>query len=107
VTTFTPATVRISIPDEEEVSFTLTPKGVANNAMTSSTNSSRRRRRPTKRVAPVATAKVTRKSQISKKRVLNGYQNQLVVSPAILISNPFSALYVVAKNSVTSQLRQA
>jgi hypothetical protein len=39
VATFTPATVRISIPDEEEDSIALTLKGISNNVMTSPTNS--------------------------------------------------------------------
>jgi hypothetical protein len=35
VTTFTLAIVRISVPDEEEVSIALTPKGISNNIMAS------------------------------------------------------------------------
>jgi hypothetical protein len=54
--TFTPATVRISIPDEEEASITLTPKGISNNVMTSPTNSPRRRRRPSKKAASATVA---------------------------------------------------
>jgi hypothetical protein len=46
VATFTPATVRISIPDEEEASITLTPKGISNNVMASPASSLKRRRRP-------------------------------------------------------------
>jgi hypothetical protein len=99
VVTFTPTTVQISIPNEEEVSFTITPKGVSNNVMISPTNSSRRRRRPAKREAPVVTTKVARKSQISRKRALDEYQNQLVARPAIPVSNLFSTLRIVAKNS--------
>jgi hypothetical protein len=107
VATFTPATVRISIPDEEEDSITLTPKGISNNVMASPTTSPKRRRRPSKNTAPTATAQVTRNSQASRKRVLDAYQNQLVARPAIPVSNKFTALRIVAKNSATGQLCQA
>jgi hypothetical protein len=106
VATFTPATVRISIPDEED-SIALTPKGMANNVMSSPTNSPKRRRCPSKKAAPTAAAKTARNSQASKKRALDAYQNQLVARPAILVSNKFTALHIVAKNSATGQLRQA
>jgi hypothetical protein len=56
--TFTPATVRISIPNEEEDSLTLTPKGISNNVMASPTTSPKKRRRPSKKTAPTATAQV-------------------------------------------------
>jgi hypothetical protein len=107
VATFTLAIVRISIPDEEEDSITLTPKGISNNVMTSPTTSPKRRRRPSKKTAPTAAAQVTRNSQASRKRALNAYQNQLVARPAIPVSNKFTALRIVAKNSATGQLRQA
>jgi hypothetical protein len=58
----TPVTVQISIPNEEEVSFALTAKGVNNNIMASPTNSPRRRRRPTKKVVPAVTGKIARNS---------------------------------------------
>jgi hypothetical protein len=38
---------------------------------------------------------------------MDAYQNQLVVKPAIPVSNRFAALRIVAKNSATGQLRQA
>jgi hypothetical protein len=107
VATFTPATVRISIPDEEEDSIALTPKGISNNIMASPTTSPKRRRRPSKKTAPTAAAQVTRNSQVSRKRALDAYQNQLVARPAIPVSNKFTALRIVAKNSATGQLRQA
>jgi hypothetical protein len=75
--------------------------------MASPTNSPRRRRQPANRAAPAPTTKVARKSQISKKRALDEYQNQLVARPTIPVSNPFSALRIVPKNSATGQLRQA
>jgi hypothetical protein len=62
VATITPVTVWISIPDEEEDSITLTPKGISNNVMVSPTTSPKRRRRPSKRTAPTAAAQVTRNS---------------------------------------------
>jgi hypothetical protein len=105
--TFTPATVRISIPDEEEDSITLTPKGISNNVMASPTTSPKRRRRLSKKTAPTAAAQVTRNSQASGKRALDAYQNQLVARPAIPVSNKFTTLRIVAKNSATGQLRQA
>jgi hypothetical protein len=71
VATFTPTTVRISIPDEEEDSISLTPKDISNNVMASSTNSPKRRRRPSKKAAPAAVAKVTCNSQVSRKRALD------------------------------------
>jgi hypothetical protein len=107
VATFTPATVRISIPDLEEASITLTPKGISNSVMSSPTASPKRRRRPSKKTAPTAAARVTRNSQLSRKRALDAYQNQLVARPAIPVSNKFTALRTVAKNSATGQLRQA
>jgi hypothetical protein len=97
VATFTPATVRISIPDEEEDSIALTLKGISNNVMTSPTNSPKRRRCPS----------TSRNSQASRKRGLDVYQNQLVARPAIPVSNKFTALRIVAKNSATCQFRQA
>jgi hypothetical protein len=75
VATFTPVTVRISIPDEEEDSIALTPKGISNNVMASPTTSPKRRRRPSKKTAPTAAVQVTRNSQVSKKRALDAYQN--------------------------------
>jgi hypothetical protein len=75
VATFTPATVRISIPDKEEASITLTPKGISNNVMASPTNSPRRRRRPSKKAAPATVAKTAHNAQASKKRALDAYQN--------------------------------
>jgi hypothetical protein len=107
VATFTPATVQISISDEEEDSIALTPKGISNNVMASPTNSSKRRRQPSKKIAPAVTAQVTRNSQVSRKRAMDAYQNQLVARPSIPVSNKFTALRIVAKNSATSQLRQA
>jgi hypothetical protein len=107
VATFTPATVRISIPDEEEASITLIPKGISNNVMTSPTNSPRRRRRPSKKAATATVTKTAHNAQVSRKRALDAYQNQLVARPAILVSNKFMALCIVAKNSATGQLRQA
>jgi hypothetical protein len=107
VASFTLAIVQISIPDEEEVSSTLTPKGVNNNIMVSLINSPRRRRRPAKKATPAATARVIRNSQVSSKRALNEYQNQLVARPAIPISNSFFVLRIVAKNSANGQLHQA
>jgi hypothetical protein len=73
VATFTPATVRISIPDEEEDSITLTPKGISNNVMTSPINSPKRRRRPSKKAAPATVAKTAHNAQASRKRALNAY----------------------------------
>jgi hypothetical protein len=105
--TFTPATVRISIPDEEEASITLTPKGISNNVMASPTNSPRRRRRPSKKAAPATVAKTAHNVQASRKRALDAYQNQLVARPTIPVSNQFTTLRIVAKNSATGQLRQA
>jgi hypothetical protein len=107
VATFTPATVRISVPDEEESSIILTPKGISNNVMASPTNSPRRRRRPSKKTAPATVAKTAHNAQASRKRALDAYQNQLVARPAIPISNRFTALRIVAKNSATGQLCQA
>jgi hypothetical protein len=107
VATFTPATVRISILDEEEDSITLTPKGISNNIMASPTNSPRRRRRPSKKAAPATVAKTAHNAQASRKRALDTYQNQLVARPAIPVSNQFTALRIMAKNSATGQLRQA
>jgi hypothetical protein len=107
VATFTPATVRISVPDEEEDSIALTPKGISNNIMASLTNSPKRRRRSSKKASPAAAAKTARNAQVSRKRALGTYQNQLVARPAIPIFNKFTALRIVAKNSATGQLRQA
>jgi hypothetical protein len=107
VATFTLATVRISIPDEEDDSIALTPKGTSNNVMTSPINYPKRRRRPSKKAAPATVAKTAHNSQASRKRALNAYQNQLVARPASPVSNRFMALHIVAKNSVTGQLRQA
>jgi hypothetical protein len=107
VAVFTPATVWISVSDEEEDSIALTPKGISNNIMTSPTNSLKRRRRPSKKAAPATAAKTARNSQASRKRALDIYQNQLVARPAIPVSNQFTALRIVTKNSVTGQLRQA
>jgi hypothetical protein len=101
VATFTPATVRISVLDEEKDSIILTPKGISNNVMASPTNSPKRRRRPSKKVAPAAAAKTARNSQASRKRALDVYQNQLVARPVIPVSNQFTALRIVAKNSAT------
>jgi hypothetical protein len=106
VATFTPVTVQISIPDEEEDSITLTPKGISNNVMASPTNSPRRRRRPSKKAAPTTVAETAHNAQASRKRVLDAYQNQLVARPAIPVSNQFTTLCIVAKNSATGQLRQ-
>jgi GTP cyclohydrolase III len=75
--------------------------------MTSPTHSPKRRRRPSKKTAPVATTKTTRDSQASRKMALDVYQNQLVARPAIPVSNKFTALRIVAKNLATGQLRQA
>jgi hypothetical protein len=97
VATFIPVTVRISIPDEEEDSIALTSKGISNNVMVSPTTSPKRRRRPSKKTAPTAAAQVTRNSQVSRKRALDAYQNQLVARPAIPVSNKFTALRIVAK----------
>jgi hypothetical protein len=105
--TFAPATVRISVPDEEEVSITLTPKGISNNVMASPTNSPRRIRRPSKKAAPATVVKTAHNAQASRKRALDAYQNQLVARPAIPVSNQFTTLRIVAKNSATGQLRQA
>jgi hypothetical protein len=107
VATFTPATVQISIPDEKEDSITLTPKGISNNVMASPINSPRRRRRPSKKAAPATVAKTAHNAQASKKRALDAYQNQLVARPAIPVSNQFTTLHIVAKNSATGELRQA
>jgi hypothetical protein len=46
-------------------------------------------------------------AQAFRKRALDMYQNQLVTRPAIPVSNQFTALRIVAKNSATDQLRQA
>jgi hypothetical protein len=73
VATFTLTTVRISIPDEEEDSITLTPKGISNNIMASPTNSPRRRRHPSKKATPSTVAKTARNSQVSRKRALDAY----------------------------------
>jgi hypothetical protein len=75
VSIFTPATVRISIPDEEDVSIALTPKHISNNIMASPTNSSKRRRHSTKKVAPIVVVKIVRNSQAFRKRALDEYQN--------------------------------
>jgi hypothetical protein len=107
VVTFTPTIVWISIPDQEEYSIALTPKGISNNVLVSPTNSPNRRRRPSKKATPAATAKTARNSQVSRKRALDAYQNQLVARPTIPISNQFTALRKVAKNSATYQLCQA
>jgi hypothetical protein len=107
VATFTLATIRISIPDEEDDSIALTPKGISNNVMASPTTSPKRRRRPSKKTTSTAAAQITRNSQVSKKRALDAYQNQLVARPAIPVSNKFTALRIVAKNSATGQLRRA
>jgi hypothetical protein len=98
VASFTLAIVRISIPDEEEASITLTPKGISNNVMASPVSSPKRRRRPSKKAAPVIAANIAHNSQASRKRVAR---------PAIPVSNKFTALRIVAKNSATDQLRQA
>jgi hypothetical protein len=107
VATFTPATVRISITDEEDDSIALTPKGISNNVMASSINSPKRRRQPSKKTVSAVAAQITRNSQTSRKRALDAYQNQLVARPAIPVSNKFTALCIVTKNSATGQLRQA
>jgi CheY-like chemotaxis protein len=107
VATFTPATVRISIPDEEDDLIALTPNDISNNVMASPTNSPRRRRRPSKKAAPTAVAKTARNSQASRKRALDAYQHELVARPVIPVSNKFTALRIVVKNSATGQLRQA
>jgi hypothetical protein len=107
VATFTPATVRISIPDEGEESIALTPKDISNNIMASPTNSPRRRRCPSRKAAPIVVDKTAHNSQASRKRALDAYQNQLVARPSIPVSNKFTALRIVAKNSATGQLRQA
>jgi hypothetical protein len=104
---FTPAAIQISTLDEEEAEFALTQKGINNNTMNSPTSSPRRRRRPARKMAPTTETKVAHNSQVSRKRALDEYQNQLVARPAISVSNPFSALCIVAKNSITGQLRQA
>jgi hypothetical protein len=105
VVTFTPTTVRISIPDEEDDSIALTPKGVSNNVMASPTNSPRRRRRPSRKATPTTVAKTARNSQASRKRALDAYQHELVARPAIPVSNKFITLRIEAKNSATGQLR--
>jgi hypothetical protein len=81
--------------------------GIFNNVMASPTNSPRRRRRPSKKAAPATMAKTAHNAQASRKRALDTYQNQLVARPAIPVSNQFTALRIMAKNSATSQLRQA
>jgi hypothetical protein len=68
VATFTPVTVRISIPDEEDDSIALTPKGISNNVMISLTNSPKRRRLPSKKAALATAAKTVRNSQVSRKK---------------------------------------
>jgi hypothetical protein len=75
--------------------------------MASPTNSPRRRRRTSKKAAPATVAKTAHNAQASRKRALDVYQNQLVARPAIPVSNQFTALRIVAKNSATGQLRQA
>jgi hypothetical protein len=85
--------------------FRFVPKGISNNIMASPPNHPKRRRRPSKKAAPAV--KTTCNSQASRKRALDVYQNQLVARPAIPVSNRFTALRIVAKNSVTGQLRQA
>jgi hypothetical protein len=107
VATFTPTTVRISISNEEEDSIALTPKSISNNIIASPTNSPKRIRHPSKKAAPAAAAKTARNAQVSRKRALDAYQNQLVARPAIPISNKFTTLHIVAKNSAIGQLRQA
>jgi hypothetical protein len=107
VATFTPATVRISVPDEEEDSIILTPKGISNNIMASPTNPPKRMRRSSKKAAPAAAVKTAYNSQASRKRALDEYQNQLVARPAIPVSNKFTALRFVTKNSATYRLCQA
>jgi hypothetical protein len=52
-------------------------------------------------------AKTAHNAQASRKRALDAYQNQLVARPAIPVSNQFTTLRIVAKNSATGQLRQA
>jgi hypothetical protein len=104
---FVPTTAQISTLSEEDAELTLTPKDANNNVMNPLTNSSRRRRRPTKKAAPAMTIKVAHNSQISKKRALDEYQNQLMAKSAIPVSNPFTTLRIVAKNSTTGKLRQA
>jgi hypothetical protein len=106
VATFTPTTVWISIPDEDEDSIALTPKGIANNILGSPTHSPKWRRKLSKKAAPAVAAKIARNSQVSRKKALDVYQNQLVARPAIPVSNKFIALHIVAKNSATGQLRQ-
>jgi hypothetical protein len=103
----TPIVVQISSLDEEEASFVLTPKGISNNVVDSPTNSPRKRRHPTKRAAPTATTKVARNSQVSRKRALDEYQNQLVARSVVPVSSSFTSLRIIAKNSTTGQLRQA
>jgi hypothetical protein len=105
VATFTPATIRISVPDEEEASITLTPKTISNNVMVSPASSPKRRRRPSKKAAPVVAAKTAYNFQASRKRALDVYQNQLVARSAIPVSNKFTALRIVTKNSATDQLQ--
>jgi hypothetical protein len=107
VATFTPAIVRISIPDEEDDSIALTPKGISNNVMVSPINSPRRRRRPSREVAPTVVAKTACNSQASRKRALDAYQHELVARPAIPVSNRLTSLCIVAKNSAIGHLRQA
>jgi hypothetical protein len=107
VAALTPATIRISIPDDEEDPIAITPKGISNNDLASPTHSPKRRRRPSKKAAPAAAAKTACNSQVSRKRALDMYQNQLVARPAILVSNKFTALRIVEKNLATGQLRQA
>jgi hypothetical protein len=73
--TFTPTTVRISFPNEEEDPITLTPKGISNNITASPTNTPKRRRKSSKKIAPAVAAKTARNSQVSRKRALDAYQN--------------------------------
>jgi hypothetical protein len=54
-----------------------------------------------KKAAPATVAKTVHNAQASRKRALDMYQNQLVARPAIPVSNQFTALRIVAKNSAT------
>jgi hypothetical protein len=74
IISFVLATSQISTLGENEVEFTLTPKGVNNNAMNTPANSPRRRRRSAKKAAPTMMVKVIHNSQVSRKRTLDEYK---------------------------------
>jgi hypothetical protein len=92
------------IEEGEKEGFALTQEGIDNGIMNSPPSSPRRRRRATRKAAQLMASPG---SNVLRKRVLDAYQHQLVARPAVPVSNSFTPLRIVAKNSTTGQLRRA